>query len=173
VLLKAKQKLHHSPDARVLVFDDASGQQLDFDWRGSDQEFLERLPSHPFLAQTSAAHAPRSGPGRPKLGVVSREVTLLPRHWDWLGSQPHGASAVLRRLVDEAERVETSRGGPAIVAATDKFMWALAGDKPGCEEASRALYAKDWDRYRTAIQGWPRDIQAHLLELLKPAIVKP
>jgi hypothetical protein len=170
-LLKAKQKLARSPNATVLVFDDASGRQVDFDWRGTDQAFLDRLPSHPFLAQDYAAEAPRGGPGRPKLGVTSREVTLLPRHWDWLQAQPQGASATLRRLVDEAVRGQDSEGGgPAALAAADKFMWALAGDKPGCEEASRALYARDWARFRALVQRWPKDLRAHLLRLLKPAM---
>lgn len=170
-LLKAKQKLARSPNALVLVFDDASGRQVDFDWRGTDREFLDRLPFHPFLSQDYVAGAPRSGPGRPKLGVVSREVTLLPRHWDWLQAQPQGASATLRRLVEGAERGQGQKGGgPAALAAADKFMWALAGDKPGCEEASRALYARDWIRFRAVVQRWPKDIREHLLEVLKPAM---
>jgi hypothetical protein len=167
-LLQAKAKLRRSPNAQVLVFDDASGRQVDFDWRGTDQEFLDRLPSHPFLAQDFAADAPRSGPGRPKLGVLSREVTLLPRHWDWLQTQPQGASATLRRLVDEAQRAEGVRGGGrAALAAADKFLWAMAGDKAGCEEASRSLYARDWKRFKDSIQAWPKDIQIHLGRLVK------
>jgi hypothetical protein len=165
-LLRAKARLRRSPSAMVLVFDDASGRQVDFDWRGTDQEFLDRLPSHPFLAQDFTAA--RSGPGRPKLGVLSREVTLLPRHWDWLQAQPQGGSATLRRLVDEAQRSEgAAGGGRAALAAADKFLWAMAGDKSGCEEASRSLYARDWKRFKDTIKAWPKDIQTHLGRLVK------
>lgn len=173
-LLQAKQAMERSSHAAILVFDDASGRQVDFDWRGTDQEFLARLASHPFLATALATGAARSGPGRPKLGVVSREVTLLPRHWDWLQAQPQGASASLRGLVEEALRREGSQGGgQAVLAATDKFMWAMAGDKPGCEEASRALYARDWDGFRRHVHAWPMDVQNHLLHLLKEAMAMP
>ncbi|MFY0534142.1 DUF2239 family protein [Nannocystis pusilla] len=43
----------------------------------------------------------RTGPGRPKLGVVSREVSLLPRHWEWLERQPSGSR---RRCADSSRR---------------------------------------------------------------------
>jgi uncharacterized protein len=143
----------------VLVFDDETGRQVDLDLRGTPEEVLARAD-----ART------RAGPGRPKLGVVSREVTLLPRHWEWLEQQPNGISAALRRLVDEARRraPDRERARRAREAA-GRFMWALAGDLPGFEEATRALYAGDGARLRKLVRRWPRDVRAHLLALAERA----
>ncbi len=71
------------------------------------------------------------GRGRPKLGVVAREVTLLPRHWDWLNAQPGGASVALRKLVEQARRAngDADRARAAREAAYH-FMSAMAGDLP-------------------------------------------
>lgn len=142
---------------RVLVFDDATGRQVDFDLRGTPEEVLAR-----------AEEPPRTGPGRPKLGVVSREVSLLPRHWEWLEEQPNGISAALRRLVDDARKrePESARARRAREAA-GRFMWAIAGDFPDFEEASRALYAGDEARLRRLTRAWPKEVRAHLLALAK------
>ena len=88
------------------------------------------------------------GRGRPKLGVVAREVTLLPRHWDWLNSQSGGASVALRKLVEAARLAgdDKDRTRHAQEAAY-RFMTALAGNLPGYEEATRALYAADPARF--------------------------
>src|SRR6185312_12481967 len=112
VALAVKQRLRHDPTANPLVFDDTTGRPIDLDLRGSDEAVVQRLEDHPVHGAKAPVRGPGSGPGsgpgpgpgpgRPKLGVVGREVTLLPRHWDWLNSQPGGASVVLRRLVDEA-----------------------------------------------------------------------
>ncbi|MFC4456165.1 DUF2239 family protein [Deinococcus sonorensis] len=148
------------PTAELLIFEDRTGQNVDFDLRGDLQEVLAR-------AQPEAKPA---GRGRPKLGVVSREVTLLPRHWEWLEAQQGGASAALRRLVDEArkqdpgpERVRVAQG------AADRFMAVLAGDLEGYQEASRALYARDASAFAHHTQGWPEDVRAHALHLASPA----
>jgi uncharacterized protein len=152
-------KGHEREGDRVLVFDDATGRQVDFDLRGTPEEVLARAE-----ART------RAGPGRPKLGVVSREVSLLPRHWEWLEQQPNGISAALRRLVDEARKREPDqvRARRAREAA-GRFMWAMAGDLRGFEEASRALYAGDHARLRKLIRAWPGDVRAHLLALAEQA----
>ncbi|PDH67066.1 MAG: hypothetical protein CNE89_07885 [Sphingomonadaceae bacterium MED-G03] len=135
----------------ILLFDDRTGRQVDID------------------LEDSAPQAPR-GRGRPKLGVQAREVTLLPRQWDWLAQQPGGASAVLRRLVDEARKAE---GGPtsprAAMDAAYHFMTAMAGDRPGYEEAIRALYAKDAARFKALSRNWPSGIRDHALALAAPA----
>src|SRR6185437_1330760 len=156
VALAVKQRLRHDPTANPLVFDDTTGRPIDLDLRGSDEAIVQRLEDHP----VHGAKTPVRGPGRPKLGVVAREVTLLPRHWDWLNSQPGGASVVLRRLVDEArhanpvaERVRRAR------EATYRFMTAVAGNEPGYEEATRALFAGDRAHYDARIAGWPRDVR--------------
>ncbi len=139
-----------------LAFDDQTGEQLDLDPRD-----LHQGPSSP-------AHrddAPR-GVGRPKLGVVAREVTLLPRHWDWLGRQPGGASVALRKLVEDARHVQADRDTVrAAREATYRFMTAIAGNLPGFEEATRALFAGDAQRFDTLTDPWPADLRAHLHKL--------
>lgn len=142
----------------VLVFDDRTGQQTDFDLSGTLDEVLTRaLPE-------------KAGPGRPKLGVTAREVTLLPRHWAWLETQRGGASATLRRLIDE-ERKRNPGAEEAAQAqqATDRFLLALAGDLPHYEEGARALYARDRERFLALSAAWPDDVRAHALHLAAPA----
>ncbi|ERO60614.1 DUF2239 family protein, partial [Pseudomonas piscis] len=96
----------------------------------------------------------------------AREVTLLPRQWDWLASQPGGASAVLRRLVDEARRnPDAAQQRRMAQEAAYQFMLALAGDLPGYEEATRALFAGDLEGLGQRLQGWPEDIREHALRL--------
>jgi hypothetical protein len=143
--------------AAVLIFEDHTGRQIELDLRGALDEVLRReLP----------APAP-SGPGRPKLGVVSREVTLLPRHWAWLEEQPSGISAALRRLVDEArKRVPDKQRARRARDAACRFMTAMAGNRPGYEEASRALYAQDEAALTRLTRRWPKDVRAQLMHML-------
>lgn len=147
----------------VLVFDDATSRPVELDLRGSEADVLTRLPAP---AEAGAeADAPR-GPGRPKLGVVAREVTLLPRHWDWLAGQPGGASVTLRRLVEEARRAGEGRDRlRQAQEAAYRFMAAMAGDRPGFEEAARALFAPDRDRFAALTEAWPADIRDHARRL--------
>ncbi len=148
-------------DGGVLVFDDASGTPVDLDLRGTEAEIRRRLQGAP------AADRPR-GRGRPKLGVVPREVTLLPRHWEWLAAQPGGASATLRRLVDAARRGDGGRTAQrAAQEAANRFMTALAGDLPGFEEATRALFAGDGERLAAEMSAWPADVRNYALELAR------
>ncbi len=162
----------------VLVFDDVTGSVVDLDLRGSDAEILERLSAlpkpqvgryRPKAGDTLAAETPEEGlkgRGRPKLGVVAREVTLLPRQWDWLATQPGGASATLRRLVDDARKVVNPRQQKrAAQEATYQFMQAIAGDLPGYEEATRALFADDLSALQERISVWPEDVRAYALRL--------
>ena len=148
----------------VLIFDDATGHSLDLDLRGSHRDIVARLPQPP-AAVTVAPAEPR-GRGRPKLGVVAREVTLLPRHWEWLGSQPGGASVTLRRLVDEARKAGEGRVG--VRAAREnayRFMSEMAGDLAGFEEASRALFAGDRPKFESLVAPWPEDVRLQLARL--------
>ncbi|MCW0371767.1 MULTISPECIES: DUF2239 family protein [Xanthomonas] len=161
----------------LLIFDDASGGIVDLDVRGSDAEVLARWSRPPASATERdgsgavAAVVPDAGGhgrsrGRPKLGVVAREVTLLPRQWEWLASQPGGASAVLRRLVDEARKATQPRQQRrAAQERAYRFMQALAGDLPGYEEALRALFADDRAALEHRIAGWPADVRAYALHL--------
>ena len=112
---------------------------------------------------------PKSGPGRPKLGVVSKEVTLLPRHWAWLEQQPQGISAALRRLVEEASKREPDRQRARLARdAASRFMWSMAGDRPNFEEASRALFAIDRARFDQLVRDWPADVREHLSRITEP-----
>jgi hypothetical protein len=147
------------------------------DLRGTLAAVLRRLPPEPD-AQPPAVAAdegqPSRGPGRPKLGVVAREVTLLPRHWDWLATQPGGASVALRKLVEHAQRA--SKASDQAREARDsayRFMHAVAGNEPGFEEASRALFASDISSLRTQVAKWPRDIREHVLALAEHALPAP
>ncbi len=155
VLRRVKERLGDGePEETLLMFEDQTGKQVDFDLRGSIQEVLER----------AMPEAIRSGPGRPRLGVTSREVSLLPRHWDWLATQPQGASATLRRLVDDArKRDEGSADSRAAIDATGRVMGAMGGNLPGFEEAYRALYARDRAKLERMIAEWPEDLREYLL----------
>lgn len=159
VALAVKAALAADPAQSVLVFDDASGAPIDLDLRGSDAEIVARLmPAGP------AGQSEARGRGRPKLGVVAREVTLLPRHWDWLNTQPGGASQALRRLIDQARKADESEGHSAAKArreAAYRFMSAMAGDLPGFEEAARALFADDRARFDAESAAWPLAIRRH------------
>lgn len=162
MLARVKKKVDKNPDLAVFVFEDKSGRQIDFDLSGTPEEVLARAkPKEP------EAEPERYGPGRPKLGVVAREVTLLPRHWEWLEQQPQGISAAIRRLVDEARKREPNKERARMArAAASRFMWVMAGDLPHFEEASRALFAKDGKRFAELIRRWPADIRKHLEHLV-------
>ncbi|MBP2562639.1 hypothetical protein J2T08_005153 [Neorhizobium galegae] len=147
----------------VLVFDDATGKPVDLDLRGTLEDCLGRLPR-------DIAEPVERRPGRPKLGVVPREVTLLPRHWEWLGQQPGGASVALRRLVDAARAAGSSGDDRRRAQETaDRFMRALAGDQPGYEEAARALYAGQEGRFKELTDSWPIDVRDHARYLARAA----
>jgi hypothetical protein len=145
-------------DEQPLIIDDATGRTIDLDLRGSIEDIRGRL--------ASPSTSPKAARGRPKLGVVAREITLLPRHWEWLAAQPGGTSAALRRLIDQARR-ETVDADAARRAqeATYRVMTTLAGDLPGYEEATRALFARDQARFDELTTQWPKDIAAYVAEL--------
>ncbi|MGX5733990.1 DUF2239 family protein [Bosea thiooxidans] len=166
VALAVKAALAADPAAAILTFDDTTGMVVDLDLRGSDAEIAARLSPPGGEPALNAEEAPR-GRGRPKLGVIAREVTLLPRHWDWLALQPGGASQALRRLVEEARRNDggRSRARAAQVAAY-AFISAMAGDREGFEEASRALFAGDSAGFAEHSRNWPEDIRVHATKLM-------
>jgi hypothetical protein len=148
----------------IAVFSDSTGRAIDLDLRGSEDEVRARL-AEPAPSNAVPETAAR-GRGRPKLGVVAREVTLLPRHWEWLNTQPGGASVALRKLVDEARRASGDKD--RLRAARDAayhFMSAMAGNFPGFEEASRALFADDRRRFASQVAAWPDDIRDHVVKL--------
>lgn len=150
----------------ALIFENRTGRQIDFDLRGTDEEIVARLkaPDEPKTLQ-----APRT-PGRPKLGVVAREVTLFPRHWEWLSRRPGGASGTLRRLVDAARKQDGERYVVREAQqAADRFMLTTLGNQPGYEEAARALYASDRSGFLSLSEPWCADLRNHARRLAEPA----
>ena len=160
VALKAKQAFDAGKP--VLVFEDASGHPVELPLELPAGELLRRLAEPAAAGATEAGdNAPRR-PGRPKLGVVSREVTLLPRHWAWLAAQPGGASVALRKLVEEARRVSADGDRRRIAQeAAYRFMQAMAGNEAGFDEAARALFAGDIGRFEEHSATWPDDVREH------------
>ncbi|MCG7362094.1 DUF2239 family protein [Roseomonas sp. ACRSG] len=159
VAMRAKEALDRGAEAPLLIFDDRTSRLVELDLRGQPDEVLRRL------------EPPPRRPGRPKLGVVAREVTLLPRHWEWLSQQPGGASVALRKLVEEASR--THGDADRLRAAQEacyRFMHTMAGDRPGFEGAVRALYAGDRARFERLTRVWPEDIGHHARQLAEGAL---
>jgi hypothetical protein len=162
VALAAKRAIDAGAAGPVLVFDDLSSRPVEIDFRGSIDDVLARLQAQDALGTAP----PARGPGRPKLGVVAREVTLLPRHWDWLAAQSGGASATLRRLVEDARRDAHGRDRARQSSeALDRFMQAMAGDLPNYEEASRAYWRGERERFAELIRVWPADVREHAQRL--------
>jgi hypothetical protein len=161
VAVAAQARLAEAPEASLLIFD-PEGRQVDFDLRGGPWDIALRLGDE---RGGEGEPAPR-GRGRPKLGVTAREVTLLPRHWEWLAAQPGGASVALRKLVEAARR--ESEGPDRRRAARDaayRFASVMAGDRPGFEAMSRALFAGDAEGFAARIADWPTDVAEHLRAL--------
>ncbi len=154
-----KQRFDRDHNDPVLVFEVDSGRQIELDLRGTLEEALARI---------EPATAGR-GPGRPKLGVTSKEVSLLPRHWSWLEEQPGGASATLRRLVEHERRQPGPERARALRAAASRFLTAMAGDRPHYEDACRALFAGDAAALERLCASWPRDLREHALALARRA----
>ena len=158
VAARVKQIL--SPQSQILLFDLETSRPVEIDFRGSVADVTTRLKN-----ALSPEPAPR-GPGRPKLGVVAREVTLLPRHWEWLAAQPGGASVTLRKLIEDARRKTAAKDeARERQESVHRFLSAIAGDKPHYEDALRALYAHDGARFHALIADWPTDVRRHVERL--------
>jgi hypothetical protein len=159
VVRAVKAALDRGTDRSIALLDAETSKPVEINFTGTEEEVLQRIP-----------RAPGRTAGRPKLGVIPREVTLLPRHWEWLAKQPGGASVALRKLVEHASR--DARDADTMREARDaayRFMHELMGDAPGFEEASRALFAADGERFRGLVADWPEGVRTHLLELAAPA----
>ena len=181
VALAARQALDSDPDVQIRIFEDAGQHPVEVNLGGTMADLVRRLAELPDTmdavpdpavasAEATPSDKPR-GRGRPRLGVVAREVTLLPRHWQWLNAQPGGASVALRKLVEAARRDagegDRRREGQE---ATYRFILAMAGNAPGFEEAARALFAGDITRFEDAIVAWPPDIREHATMLAARAL---
>ncbi|MGV3722063.1 MAG: DUF2239 family protein, partial [Actinomycetota bacterium] len=169
VAAQVKDVVDSGDYAPILIFDDSTSARIELDFRGTPEEVLERLDA----PDATSAEAPR-GPGRPKLGVVAREVTLLPRHWDWLSRQPGGASVALRKLVETASKANANADREREAReAVYRFISVMAGNEPGFEEASRALFAGDAERFAAMTEAWPLDIRDHVRSLALAAFSSP
>ena len=168
----AKETLDRHKDASILVFDGRTSGPIDIDFRGTIDDVLARLPKiagAPAAVDDAAQPAPR-GPGRPKLGVIAREVTLLPRHWEWLAQQSGGASVALRKLVDEARRANKDKDRIRHAQeAAYRFIAAMAENKPHYDEVARALFAGDAERFEAWTASWPADVRDHARRLAAAA----
>lgn len=175
-----KETSDANPEAQILVFDAQSSETIEIDCRGSVADVLSRIPAatpdasavaeEATQAATPATPTPPAGPGRPRLGVVAREVTLLPRHWEWLASQPGGASVALRKLVESARRASAFADRRRQAQdASFRFMSAMAGDLANFDEVTRALFAADRAAFAALTADWPADIRDHLLQLAEAA----
>jgi hypothetical protein len=172
VVRAAKQALDRAAKASILIFDGATSAPVEIDFRGSIADVLARLPesSGTQEATEEAAQVPPRGPGRPKLGVVAREVTLLPRHWEWLAQQSGGASVALRKLVDEARRANKDKDRiRQAQEAAYRFIAAMAENKPHVEEAARALFSGNAAQFGAWTESWPADVRDHARRLAAPA----
>jgi hypothetical protein len=165
---KAKAHIDRRESAQVLVFDLETSRVVEIDFRGTGADVVQRLSAATHAQPEATPPQPSSprGPGRPKLGVVAREVTLLPRHWDWLSQQSGGASVALRKLVDDARKTGSNKDRlRQAQEVAYRFMSAMAGNYPHYEDALRALYANDAPRFETMIMQWPADVREHTMQL--------
>jgi uncharacterized protein len=175
VATQVKERAADEDYPPVLIFADATGEPVEVDFRGSVADVRARLAGGGkreagAVGMTGSGAAAPRGPGRPRLGVVAREVTLLPRHWEWLNSQPGGASVALRKLVEEARRTHDGKDRVRVAQeAAYRFMSALAGDLPGFEEAARALFAANRQGFDGWVAGWPADVRDYACRLAAPA----
>jgi len=168
VAIAVKDARENGLSGEILVFDDEAARPIEVDFRGSVAD-VEKSAERALIA-AGHGEAARRGPGRPKLGVVPREVTLLPRHWDWLAGQPGGASVALRKLVEEAARDKQGRDRRRRAQERAyRFLSAMAGDRPHFEEATRALFAGSREKFLALTSAWPRDIADHASALSEGA----
>ncbi|HUQ83210.1 MAG TPA: DUF2239 family protein [Gemmatimonadaceae bacterium] len=182
VAVAARRALDAGSQEPILIFDDETARVVDVDLRGTPGDVAERYGATrrgegEGEGEGSNASSPYRetltprGRGRPKLGVVAREVTLLPRHWEWLASQPGGASAAVRRLVDAARQTSADRDrSRAAKEVAYRFMSAMAGNEPGFEEATRALFANNAARFAEMTASWPRDVRDYARRLAERAL---
>lgn len=185
VALAVKQAIDRDETAQILIFDETTSRPVEFDLRGTLDDVRQRLvdavdetarpdtpgpeTARPATASPETDDRPKR-PGRPKLGVVGREVTLLPRHWEWLNAQPGGASVALRKLVEKARQANDRTDRQRMSRdSCYRFMSAMAGNLPNFEEASRALFAGDRDKFDEMVDFWPGDIREHAHALAEKA----
>lgn len=173
VAASVKRAIEGGETSEILIFEDSSARAIEVDFRGSSQD-VEASAQRALVAWRKCAASieaePRRGAGRPRLGVVGREVTLLPRHWSWLAGQPGGASVALRRLVEEASRDRDGRERRRLAQeAVYRVASVLAGNRAGYEEAMRALFAGNATLFAGCVERWPGDVRDYALRLAADA----
>ncbi len=170
VALELQAHVDRGEEAPAILIDDSTGNAVGTSLHGTPAQLRARLEREQAGGAEEPEKTRKPGPGRPKLGVISREVSLLPRHWEWLGKQQGGASVTLRRLVEQAGRDgEAMQRARRARDAAYRFMYVMAGDLPGFEEATRALFAGDAKKLEQEMRAWPRDIRAHARKLVEIA----
>lgn len=148
----------------VFIFNDQTGKRLDIHPHGDEASALAAYPE--LAEQQPEESATVKTRGRPKLGVSAKEVTLLPRHWEWLATQPGGASATLRRLIEQARKAsEPADNKRRRHESAYQFMHEVAGDLPEYETCLRALFADDETAFNAAMTDWPQDIRRYAATL--------
>ena len=163
VTRRIEARYSSSDFSRIRVFEDATGRVVDLDYWDAAKNGAER----PAVQRPPLPGQEKRARGRPKLGVTSREITLLPRQWDWLATQPGGASATIRRLVEDArKRRSESVSAAQAREGVHRFMTEMVGDRPGYEVALRALYRSDIASVLQIASGWPEDVRRYLERLL-------
>ena len=177
VALKAKAVWDRDRWAQLLIFDDVTSNLIEVDFRGTPEDVLRRIKKEAANVLSTGETANPEGdprrPGRPKLGVVAREVTLLPRHWDWLASQPGGASVALRKLVEQARSAnQDSDRRRRSQEAAYRFLSAMAGNEAGFEEAIRALFGGNKERFDETVAAWPKHVRDHARKLASVAFAE-
>lgn len=151
VALAIKNQQHDS--APILIFEDQTGKQIDVNITGSESDIQQRYAELETVKKV----------GRPKLGVISREITLQQKHWDWLDLQNSSASAVIRKLIDqELNNAQSESNIMMTKQTTDRFMSAMLGNMPNYEEATRALYQGNKEGFLELIQDYPNDLKEYL-----------
>jgi len=178
VATKVKGMIDDDEVGSVLIFEDSSSEIVEVDFRGVLEDVLKSVgnpagTADSMVVSVNNESGVQRAPGRPKLGVIPREVTLLPRHWDWLNSQPGGASVALRKLVEEARRLRSDRDKVRYSQeVTYRFMHAMAGNFSGFEEATRALFAENSEKFNEIVALWPDDIGQHVYKLSSNAFAQ-
>ena len=166
VVTEVKRRIVEGEQAHILIFDDLTSEPIEVDFRGSLKAVLNRLPHSVVQESGGDSESVVRLPGRPKLGVTAREVTLLPRHWEWLATQPGGASVSLRKLVEAASRANENKDRVRLAQeATYRFMSAMAGNLPDYEEVMRALFAGQPEQFGMLTEAWPVDVRDHTRRL--------
>lgn len=178
VASKAKTAWDPENSESLLIFDDATSRLAEIDLRGTLQDVLERIsketPNPGNGSEPVSSDDDTRRPGRPKLGVVAREVTLLPRHWEWLAAQPGGASVALRKLVEQARLANQGKDRRRRARdVTYRFLSVMAGNEPYFEEAARALFAGNREPFEKIVDSWPIDIGEHAKKLAAEAFEAP